>query len=111
MFLQVPRFLGSLRHIQEVRESITDEPRSGRPPTAKNDENIVSHVPGHVRSDRWLTIRMIREQLELTHTSVHPILINDLEMRKICGKVKMTTEETGVTIFFMSTGDESWIFE
>jgi len=40
-----------------------------------------------VRSDRRLTVRMIGEQLGLTHTIVHQISTNDLEMRKICAKM------------------------
>ena len=36
-----------------------------------------------MRSDRWLVVRMIREELNLTHNTFHKILTNKLEMRKI----------------------------
>ena len=70
----------------EGREAIEDEPRSGRPSTAKTDENVI-RVRDLVRSDRRLMVRMIGEQLGLTHTTVHHILTNNLEMRKICAKM------------------------
>ena len=41
-----------------VRESIKDEPRSGRPSTSKTDNNV-EKVRALVRSDRRLTARMI----------------------------------------------------
>jgi len=70
----------------EGRNSIENEPRSGRPSTSKNDENI-TRVRNLVRSDRRLTVRMIGEQLGLSRTTVHQILTNDLEMKKICTKM------------------------
>ena len=42
----------------EGRESIKDEPRSGRPSTSKTDNNV-EIVRALVRSDRRLTVRMI----------------------------------------------------
>jgi len=53
----------------EGRKLIEDEPRSGRPSTSKNDENIAK-VRNLVRSDRRMTLRMIGEQLGLSHTTV-----------------------------------------
>ena len=38
-------------------------------------------------SDHWLTFRMIGEKLNLSHTTVHQILTNELAMRKICTKM------------------------
>ncbi|GFT28554.1 protein GVQW3 [Trichonephila clavipes] len=70
----------------EGRESIEDEPLSGRPSVSKTTENVV-RVLDLVRSDRRLTIRMIGEELNLNHTTVHQILTNELKMRKICAKM------------------------
>ncbi|GFV97703.1 protein GVQW3 [Trichonephila clavipes] len=70
----------------EGRESIEDEPRSGRPSVSKTTENVVK-VRDLVRSDRRLTVRMIGEELNLNHTTVHQILTNKLKMRKICAKM------------------------
>ncbi|KAG5882890.1 hypothetical protein JTB14_013269 [Gonioctena quinquepunctata] len=49
-------------------------------------QNIV-RIRYIVGSDRQLMVKMIGEQLGLTHTTVHQILINDLEMRKIWAKM------------------------
>ncbi|GFV53818.1 protein GVQW3 [Trichonephila clavipes] len=70
----------------EVRESIEDAPRSGRPSVSKTAENVV-RVRNLVRSDCRLTVKMIGEELNLNHTTVHQILTNELKMRKICAKM------------------------
>jgi len=84
-----------------------------------------------VRSDRQLTVRMIGEELNLNHTTVHQILANELGMRKICAKMvprnlsqdqKDMRKERCVDFLnliandsdFLErviTGDESWVFE
>ncbi|GFT88715.1 putative transposase [Trichonephila clavipes] len=40
-----------------------------------------------VRSDRRLSVRMIAEESNLNHTTVHQILTNELKMRKIYSKM------------------------
>ncbi|GFW86619.1 protein GVQW3 [Trichonephila clavipes] len=70
----------------EGRESIEDEPRSGRPSVSKTAENVV-RVWDIVRSDCRLTVRMSGEELNLNHAVVHQILTNELKMRKICAKM------------------------
>ncbi|GFW83648.1 protein GVQW3 [Trichonephila clavipes] len=72
--------------LSEERESIENEPRSGRPSVSKTTENVVS-VRDLVRSDRHLTVRIIGEELNLNHTVVHQILTNEVKMRKICAKM------------------------
>ncbi|GFX83129.1 protein GVQW3 [Trichonephila clavipes] len=62
----------------EGRDSIEDEPRSGRPSVSKIAENVV-RVQDLVRSDRRLTVRMIGEELNLNHTTIHQILTNEDE--------------------------------
>ncbi|KAL4113850.1 hypothetical protein QTP88_017411 [Uroleucon formosanum] len=114
----------------EGREAIEDELRSGKPSTAKTEENVI-RVRDLVRSDRRLTVRMIGEQLGLTHTTVHQILTNDLEMRTIWAKMvpKILSQDQkdnrrDTCLDFLEqiendpsfleriiTGDESWIFE
>jgi len=47
-----------------------------------------------VRSDRRLTLRMISNELNLNRFTVHQILRQDLDMRKVCAKMvpkKLTT--------------------
>ncbi|GFV95908.1 protein GVQW3 [Trichonephila clavipes] len=70
----------------EGRESIEDEPRSGRPSVSKTAEYVI-RVRDILRSDRRLTVKMIGEELNLNRTTVHQILTNELKMRKICAKM------------------------
>jgi len=69
----------------EGRESIEDEPRSGRPSTSKTDNNV-EIVGALVQSDRRLTVRLIASELNLNHTTVHQILTDELAMKKLCAK-------------------------
>ena len=49
-----------------------------------------------VRSDRRLTLRMISSELNLNWFTVHQILTQDLDMRKVCAKMvpkDVTTEQ------------------
>ena len=66
------------------RDSVENETRSGRPTTSKTDKNV-ERVKS--RSDRRLTIRLIAEKLNLNKSTVHHLLTNDLEMRKIFTKL------------------------
>jgi len=77
-FLSTTRVFRWLKAYSKGKESI----EGGWPSTAKNDENIV-RVRELVRSDRRSTVRMIGERSGLIHTTVHQILTNDLETRKI----------------------------
>ncbi|GFY26438.1 HTH_48 domain-containing protein [Trichonephila clavipes] len=70
----------------EGRESIEDESRNGRPSVSKTTENVV-RVRDLAYLDRRLAVRMIGEELNLNHTTVHQILTNELKMRKICAKM------------------------
>jgi len=84
-----------------------------------------------VRSDRRLTLRMIGSELNLNRFTVHQILTQDLDMRKVCAKMvpkNPTTEqkanrrdvcldlldrlekEPGLFSHFI-TSDESWVLE
>lgn len=63
------------------RESVKDEPCSGRLSTSKTDENV-EKVRTLVRLDRWITLRMINSELNLNRFTVHEIL----SMRKVCAK-------------------------
>ena len=107
-----------------------DEPRAGRPSTSKTEDNV-ERARSLVRSDRRLTLRMISSELILNRYTVHKILTQDLDMRKVCAKMvpkKLTTEQKAnrrdvfldlldrlerEPEFFsrVVTGDESWILE
>jgi len=79
----------------EGREQVEDEPRAERPSTSKTDDNV-ERVRSLVRSDRRLTLRMIRSELNLNRFTVHQILTQDLDMIKVCAKMvpkNLTTEQ------------------
>ena len=60
------------------RESVEDEPRSGRNCASKTDENVTK-VRALVRSDRRLTVRMMDSELNLNHQTVDKILTGHAE--------------------------------
>ena len=84
-----------------------------------------------MRSHRRLTLRMINSELNLNRFTVHQILTQDLDVRKVCAKMvpkNLTKEQKAnrrdvrldlLDLFerepeFFShviTGDDSWIFE
>jgi len=107
-----------------------DEPHAGRPSTSKTD-NSVESVRSLVRSDHRMILRMISSELNLNQFTIHQILTQDLDMRKVCAKmvpkILMTEQKANwrdVCLnlldhlerepeFFshVITGDESWILE
>jgi len=70
----------------EGREQVEDEPRLGRHSTSKTEDNV-KRVRSLVRSDRRLTLGMISSELNLNRFTVHQILTQDLDMRKVCAKM------------------------
>ena len=52
----------------------------------KTDDNV-ERVRSLVRSDHQLTLRMISSELNLNQFTVHQILTQDLDMRKVCAKM------------------------
>lgn len=115
---------------KEGREEVADEPCSGRPKTARTDENV-DRVRKVLRSDRRLSIQQIAGTLHMSTFAVHGIVTEDLQMRKVCAKLvpKVLTEDQkklrvlrcqelldliqNEPDFLNSvvTGDESWMFE
>jgi len=70
----------------EGREQVEDKPRVGRPSTSKTDHNV-ERVRSPVRSDHRLTLRMISSELNLNQFTIHQILTQDLDMRKMSAKM------------------------
>jgi len=109
---------------------VEDEPHGRRPSTSKTDDNM-ERVRTVVRSDHRLMLRMVSSELNLNWFTVHQILTQDLDMRKVCAKMvpkNLTTEQKAnwrdacldlldhlkrEPEFFsrVITGDESWILE
>ena len=68
------------------RGSVEDDERSGRPSTAKTDENI-NKIKGWMTVCRKLTIREIAEELNIAYGSARDILVNDLGHRRVAAKL------------------------
>ena len=83
-----------VKRFSEVRDSVTDEERSGRPATSKTEENI-ANVRQILRENRRLAARNIAEQVNIDIETVRKILTEELDMRKVCAKTvpKDLTEE------------------
>ena len=110
---------------KEGREEVTDEHRSGRPTTARTFE------PEVLSSDRRLSIQAIADTLNLSTFTVHEIMTEDLQMRKVCAKlvpkvltevqkeVRVSRSEELLELIRKDSGflnstltwDESWTFE
>jgi len=61
------------------RESVEDLERGGRPSTATSDEGIAK-VRDLLNSDRRLSLRIITDELEMIHKTVHRKVTENLGM-------------------------------
>ncbi|UYV76602.1 hypothetical protein LAZ67_14001427 [Cordylochernes scorpioides] len=115
---------------KEGREEVADEPRLGRPTTARTDENV-DRVLEVLRTDRRLSIQKIADTLHMSTFVAHGIVSEDLQMRKVCANLVpkvLTQDQKGPRVLrcqelldliqnepdFLNsvvTGDESWMFE
>jgi len=75
-----------VQRFREGREDPKDDARSGCPSTSSGNENI-NCMRSLMLSDRRLTVRMIAEELGLGKSSVHIILTEHLDMKKVCAKI------------------------
>ena len=71
---------------KEGWENVEDDPRSGRPVSSTNDQNV-EVVRAVMAKDRQLSVRMIAEETVLDKNAVHRILTDHLHMGKICAKL------------------------
>jgi len=118
-----------VQRFQEGREDPKDDARSGRPSTSSGNENI-DCVRSLMLSDCRLTVRIIAEELGLGKLSIHTILTEHLDMKKVCAKIVpklltpeqklrwkeccadwKTSEESDEFLERVITGDESWIYD
>ena len=67
------------------RQSLEDDPRSGRPVTVRT-QGTIDLVHDLVMSDRRMTIRHIAAELGISRDTVHQIITEDLEMRKVSAR-------------------------
>ena len=115
---------------KEGRENVEDVPRSGRPISSTNYQNV-EVVRAVTAKDRRLSVRMIAEETGLDKNAVHRILTDHLHMRKICVKLvpknlsgEQNANGLGICQDLLGrletepdfsdkviTGDGSWVFD
>ena len=85
------------KKFMEGREDVGNDPKSGRPSTAKAQKNV-EKVARIFRGDRRLSIQASSELININKESVRQILHDDLDMKKVCAKVlpKILTPEQKV---------------
>ncbi len=116
------------KEFSEGRESTKDQPRSGRPRSARTPGNI-QWVLTAVQTERSSTIGELSTHLQLSQTAVRTILKKDLCMSKLCPKFVpkvLTAEQKAFRVRLcleniqrlkddsdllrkIVTGDESWV--
>jgi len=93
---------------KESRENVEDDPRSGRPISSTNDQNV-EVVRAVMAKDRRLSVRMTAEESGLDKNAVHRILTDHLHMRKTslwskkrtgCKFVRICCEDSKLSQFF-----------
>ena len=69
----------------EGRQSLEDDPRSGRPSTAVTEESVAA-VEKIVMEDRHVTIREIAQTMDISSSTAHEILHNRLQLNKLSAR-------------------------
>jgi hypothetical protein len=70
---------------QKGRNSVDDDPRSGRPSTSKTDDKV-ANVREVIRSNCRLTVREVAEEVSISKTVCYEILTENLGMHRIAAK-------------------------
>ena len=117
------------KRFKDGRASVESDPRSGRPSTSRNEE-AMDQVREKVLEDRRLTVREIAAEMGISTGSVHSILTEDLNLRRVSAKFvpKLLTEQQKELrkeisedmldvanhdpefIKTIITGDETWVY-
>ena len=76
------------------RDSVENEPRTGRPSTSQTDDKV-QRVREVLNSDGRLSARMIADRIGIDTMTVHTIITENLAMRKICAELvpKVLTDD------------------
>jgi len=114
---------------RDGREELEDEARPGRPITETTSENI-EQIRQLIDDDPYLTIEALQEQTDLSYGTVHRIITNHLNLRKItaryipkdltdfqrAARVRICKENLSKfqqgtwRLCDIITGDESWFY-
>ncbi len=87
------------------RESVGDDARAGWPATKCNALNI-EKVKREIKKDHRKTIRDVTDSNDILSTSVHKIILQNLEMKKVCLKLVLkvlTLEHKKERVFIAET--------
>lgn len=120
-----------IQQFKEGRETIEDDPRSGRPSTSCTNDHVTA-VQALIEKDRRSSIDFIAETVGISHGSAHTIISETLGLSKLSARWvpralrpehKIQRIECAINLlnslqvdsenFFRSivTGDETWIYE
>lgn len=70
---------------RRTRQSVEDEPRTGRPPTAVTEENV-NAVRELIESDPHITTLQMRNLLDIGSGALETILHQHLKVKKLCAR-------------------------
>jgi histone-lysine N-methyltransferase SETMAR len=118
-----------VKRFKEDRESLKDDPRPGRPSTARSEQKV-DQVREKIRTDHRLTIREIAEEVSISFGSCQVILTEDLAMRRVaakfvprllsddhksrrhevCDELKQRVEMEPHFMSRIITDDETWVY-
>jgi len=73
------------KRFKEGRDSVDDNPRSGRPTTSKTDD-CVARVRELIRANQRLTIHELSVEVGVSYGTCQAILTQDLNMRRVAAK-------------------------
>ena len=73
------------KRFKEGRDTVDDNPRSGRPTTSKTDDCVV-RVQEMIRANRRLTIRELSVEVGVSYGTCQAVLTQDLYMRRVAAK-------------------------
>ena len=85
---------------QSGRTSVEDDPRQGRPVTARTDDNV-ERVGNVIQENRRLTIREISAEMNIYFGTCQQIVTQDLGMRRVSNQVCAAPSGTGAKRIFV----------
>ncbi len=100
--IEVNKCVGSF---QSGRESVGDDARARWPVTVGNARNI-EKMKRKIEKNHRKTIRLVADSTDILCTSVHKIIQQNLEMKKVCSKLVLkvlTPEQKKERVFIAET--------